>query len=163
MKKSLKILLGVMLVLASMAILFTRVNAEESKPTIEMTVDGSFYVGISKEFTISTTRPENYNGGKVYGTGGVEDESVLDKFEVLDYTGWKNLKGETLGNSDEGFDLTTGSLKFRATFNKAGEYNVKYVLKEVGTDNVVAENSIVLKVEEPSINMTVDGNFYVGK
>ena len=134
------------------------VNAAD-EPSIEMSVGGPFYIGESQEFTISTIVPEGYRDVMVIGTGGIEDESVLDVFEYYNPTpevqGWYNLKGEVLG-PPEGFKLVNGTSKFRATFNKAGKFNVIYKVQEVSTKKTIAENSIVIEVKDRSVSDVSD-------
>ena len=131
------------------------VNAAD-EPSIEMSVGGPFYIGESQEFTISTIVPEGYRDVMVIGTGGIEDESVLDVFEYYNPTpevqGWYNLKGEVLGPPE----VVNGTSKFRATFNKAGKFNVIYKVQEVSTKKTIAENSIVIEVKDRSVSDVSD-------
>ncbi len=148
MKKQFKVAFA-MLACAVLTFIFAGVYAAE--PTVEMKTGGDFYVGEAQEFTISTVVPEGYEEVIVLGDGVISDESAIEKleyFEVKNST-WYVL--ETMFGEPTGFPLQNATSKFRVTFNKAGEYTVKYGVKKVEGGEVIAENTLKIKVIDKSV------------
>ena len=153
MKKSFKIILG-MLFVAVMVMPFMNVYAAEV-PTLSMNVNGDFYVGKQQEFSVTTNVPESYKNLMVLGDGNISDPSAIDKLEYYEVKdgNWYEMPADSLfGPPGTGFPLTDGATsKFRVTFNKAGDYTVNIALKDATTQNVVAQNSLNIKVIDGSI------------
>lgn len=144
MKKQIKIAFA-MFACAALSFIFAGVYAAD-KPTINMTTGGDFYVGEAQDFTISTEVPDGYEEVIVLGDGVISDESAIEKleyFEVKNST-WYEL--ETMFGEPTGFPLKNATSKFKVTFNKAGEYTVTYGVKKVDGGEVIAENTIKIKV-----------------
>ncbi len=153
MRKSFKIILGILLV-AIVTMPFMNVNAAEV-PTLSMNVNGDFYVGKQQEFSITTNVPEDYKNIMVLGEGSISDTSAIEKLEYYEVKDgkWYEMPADSLfGPAGTGFPLTDGATsKFRVTFNKAGDYTVNIALKDATTQNVVAQNSLNIKVIDGSI------------
>ena len=154
MKKQIKIAFGI-LACAVLTFIFAGVYAAD-KPTITMKADGEFYVGEPQTFSISTTVPEGYETVTVIGDGAISDTSAIEKleyFEVNDGKGgnWYILPEDTAFGGSTGFPLTNATSNFRVTFKTAGEYTVKYGVKKVEGGEVIAENTLKIKVTDKSV------------
>ena len=152
MKKSLKFVLG-MLIVVAMIVPCMNIKAAEM-PTITMNVEGDFYVGKSQEFSITTNAPAEYEGIMVVGKGGISDPSAIEKLEYYEVKDGNWYEMPTDGNFGPavGFPLTNGATsKFRVTFNKVGEYSINFEVAKVDTDETVAKNTLTIKVNDPSI------------
>ena len=153
MRKSFKIILGILLV-AIVTMPFMIVNAAEV-PTLSMNVNGDLYVGKQQEFSITTNVPEDYKNIMVLGEDSISDTSAIEKLEYYEVKdgNWYEMPADSLfGPAGTGFPLTDGATsKFRVTFNKAGDYTVNIALKDATTQNVVAQNSLNIKVIDGSI------------
>lgn len=152
MKKQFKIAFG-MFAIAMLTLVFAGVYAAD-KPTITMTAAGDFYVGEAQEFSITTNVPEEYEGVMVIGDGAISDESAISELKYLESQNgqWYDYPiGGTFG-AGPGFPLTDGATsKFKVTFKTAGEYTVTFGVKEVDGTEVLAENTLKIKVVDKSI------------
>lgn len=159
MKKSVKILLSIMLIVTMALILVPSVKAQEAempKATIEMKVlgDGCFYVGEENQFEIST-KVENVEEAKkcmVIGSGGINDASAVEELYYLEVNDgqWYPLPvGSTFGDPSKGFPLQNATSKFKAKFSKAGTYTVTYQVAKYGeTGKVVAKGELKIEVKD---------------
>ena len=148
MKKQIKIAFA-MFACALFTFIFAGVYAAE--PTIEMKTGGDFYVGEAQEFEITTVVPDGYEEVIVLGDGTISDESAIEKLEYYEVQNGQWYELETMFGEPTGFPLQNATSKFKVTFNKAGEYTVKYGVKKVEGGGVVAESTITLKVVDKSV------------
>ncbi len=145
MKTNFKLLIAILfIVIVSLPV----VNAV-TEPTIIMNTNGKFYIGESQEFSITTAIPEGYKEVMVVGDGGIDDPSSITKleyFEVRNNT-WIELPPNSGFGGSLGFPLKNDTSKFRVTFGKVGNYEEKYAVKDVNTNEVVASNVLNIVVE----------------
>lgn len=149
MKKKFKLLFA-MLVVVVVALPFANAVSE---PTITMNTNGKFYIGESQEFSITTTVPEGYQDITVVGDGGISDPSAIEKLEYFEVSNntWIEFPANTGFGGTSGFPLRNATSKFRVTFGKTGNYEVRYAVKDVDTEKIVASNVLEIVVEDRTI------------
>lgn len=152
MKRELKIFTFLCIVL-SFVFAFSNIYAEET-PSITMTTNGDFYINEQQEFTISTVVPEGYETVTVVGEGSISDTSAIEKLEYYEVRdgNWYTLPEDTAFGGSTGFELTNATSRFRVTFKKAGKYSVRYAVKKVNTQQIIAENTLNITVMDRSIS-----------
>ena len=109
-------------------------------------------VNESTEFTVTSTA--NDDAGKmVKGSFVFSDPDAIEKLEYYETAegmqGWYELTGD-FGPAD-GFPMINGTSRFRATFNKAGNYSVTVSMYEVSTGETLCQVRADISVKKADI------------
>lgn len=142
------------------------------KPTVSISLPGSFTVGNSAIFSVTTTKGDYV--GNVIGTGSFSGKAG-------DYSIWywggdyyANIGGWvewTEGNfgGDSGFPMSDAMTHFMVVFHNAGQYSLTIKMESVNGNEVVCQDSAIITVEpratelSPSLDVTVPSTVYAGE
>lgn len=112
----------------------------------------SFVVNQSTEFTVTSTANDD-SGKMVKGSFAISDPSAIEKIEYYETSegmqGWYEFTDDF--GPESGFQMINETRKFRATFNKAGNYTVTVSIKEVSTDSELCKINADISVDKAVI------------
>ena len=129
------------------------INVKNKASTITSDIASKeFVVNQSTEFTFTSTA--NDDAGKmVKGSFVFSDPDAIEKLEYYETAegmqGWYELTGD-FGPAD-GFPMINGTSRFRATFNKAGNYSVTVSMYEVSTGETLCQVRADISVKKADI------------
>ncbi len=142
------------------------------KPTVSISLPGSFTVGNSAIFSVTTTKGDYV--GNVIGTGSFSgkagDYSIW--YWGGDYYanagGWVEWTEGNFGG-DSGFPMSDAMTHFKVVFHNAGQYSLIIKMESVNGNEVVCQDSAIITVEprvtelSPSLDVTVPSTVYAGE
>ena len=118
--------------------------------TLSIQSEATVYVNQVARFVVSAVANDDANT-MVVGTATISDLEALEKLEYLGKDEiWYEISIEDV-YGEEGFALVNASCTFRATFNKAGDYEVTVQLLDVITNEVVAETTQTITVNQKDL------------
>lgn len=114
-----------------------------------------FEINRSSEFTI-TTKANDYADIMVYGICNFSDEKAISRLEYKVGGVWGDYTAGTAFGPENGFAMSDATIKFRATFNKTGEYTFTAFIKTVDGNVELCRTEVAFTVGRRASEITTN-------